>query len=63
MTTSIEPTIKVIVGFLVFIIGFYMLIKYYKGEFLAPPVLSAIAFMAIGAAFIWPELDSSMEKI
>ena len=63
MTTSIKPTIQLVAGFIVFIIGFYMLIKYYKGTILSPPTLSAIAYLFIGAALIWPQLDQSMEKI
>lgn len=62
MTTSITPTLQIIVGFIVFIIGLYMLIKYYDGNFLAPPTLSAVAFLLIGAAFIWPEIDDTMQK-
>ncbi len=63
MTTSIKPTIAVVAGFIVFIIGFYMLIKYYKGTLISPSTLSAIAFLAIGAALIWPELNKSMEEV
>ena len=63
MTTSINPTVHVVVGFIVFIIGLYMLIKFYKGDFLTPPTLSAIAFIAIGTALIWPSLNESMEKV
>ena len=62
MTTSITPSVQIVVGFIVFIIGFYMLIKYYNGNFLSPQTLSAVAFLLIGAAFIWPEIDDTMKK-
>lgn len=54
---SNSKSFQFVVGIITIIIGLYMMIKFYKGKILEPPILSGFAFVLSGIVFIIPYFE------